>query len=693
MKVRRIALRNYRRLEDVTIDFEQSETVFVGPNNSGKTSGTTAFRHFVKRNDFKVYDFSVSQIAKLDGFGQANETGNVSLPTIEMDLWFSIDPDAEFDRVITLVPSISEELDDVGVRMSFAAKDAVKLKAAYLQRFPRKKDGRSEKTLSQFLAVDGNLGKHFELNYFALEDEGGEVKAQPLPPEDGKKALQSLIRVDFVDAQRNIDDRDVARSTRLSAVLTSFYRKNLEQAETNEDANRIIDENNEKLTQHYQLTFEDLFEVIRNLGVPSVADRQLKIVSALNPDVALQGNTELIYVDPKLQHELPEAYNGLGFKNLIYLAIQISHFHLQWIRTEERRPLCQLIFVEEPEVHLHAQVQQTFIANVWEIIKRESVRAKEPDKVPQLAVTTHSSHILETVDFEKVRYFRRCQMADEASGATKTLHASTVVSLRNFTPQGASAPGVVEDETETLAFLKRYLKLTHCDLFFADAAVPIEGSVEKLLMPYMIEKVAKGLQTKYLSVLEVGGAYAHRFASLLKFLAIPYLVVTDIDSVDPASSRSACRADKAGAESTNRSLKFYLNKTTIEDLAALAPESQILAEGECYVAYQRPQIVKGHGAEAPMHGRTFEESFAFANIQHVRDKSIDLGVELPATPDFEQDYELIHKRIRKATFKKTEFALNVAASDVDWKTPPYIEEGLRWLDKRLSDVATGDNGE
>ncbi len=43
MKVRKVNLRNFRRLEDVEIDFGDKETVFVGPNNSGKTSATSKY--------------------------------------------------------------------------------------------------------------------------------------------------------------------------------------------------------------------------------------------------------------------------------------------------------------------------------------------------------------------------------------------------------------------------------------------------------------------------------------------------------------------------------------------------------------------------------------------------------------------------------------------------------------------------
>lgn len=44
MKLSKAAIRNFRRLENVTIDVEEQETVFVGPNNSGKTSATAIFR-------------------------------------------------------------------------------------------------------------------------------------------------------------------------------------------------------------------------------------------------------------------------------------------------------------------------------------------------------------------------------------------------------------------------------------------------------------------------------------------------------------------------------------------------------------------------------------------------------------------------------------------------------------------------
>ncbi|MEM9266528.1 MAG: ATP-binding protein, partial [Cyanobacteria bacterium P01_F01_bin.13] len=414
MKIKSVYLRNFRRLENIEIDFEPGETFFVGPNNSGKTSATKAFELFLVKPDFKVYDFSVSRIRDLDSFGFEAEAEAEILPSIEMDLWFSINPEIEFGRVSVLIPNLTS-LEEVGIRLKYCIKDAKKLKSEYLTIFPPLTDDDEtiQKSLSHYLSLQGNLRRHFQISYFALEKTEDGMEEFPLEPKEGKRVLSSLVRVDFVKAQRDISEQGIGRSDCLSAAFATFYKKNLEQADVSDEANRVIDENNQNLTKHYEEHFVDLMTVIKELGAPAVNDRQMKIISSLSPEAALQGNTSLLYVDPKFKHELPEAYNGLGFKNLIYMAIQISHFHLQWMKTENSRPLCQILFIEEPEVHLHAQVQQTFVSNIWSIVEQASTEAGEEHMIPQLGITTHSSHILDAVEFRKVRYFKRCVLDGE----------------------------------------------------------------------------------------------------------------------------------------------------------------------------------------------------------------------------------------------------------------------------------------
>lgn len=681
MKLQTARITNFRRLESVQLDFDQAETVFVGPNNSGKTSATTAFRLFLEKQEFRIHDFSVARIIELDSI--SSEELPESIPSIDLELWFSIAPDTEYYRVATLLPNSLSDLDKVGIKLRYQIKDPAKLRSEYLLAVKENEDGERPKSITQYLAGLGGLNKYFQLSYYALENDGDELKEIPVDPKEAKQTLSSLIRIDFVDAQRNIHDQEVGRSNRLSQAFAAFYEKNLDQADINDDANSVIAENNARLNQHYGKTFGSLMKVISRLGVPSVNDREMRIVSNLSPEVALKGNTELLYVDSDLEHELPEAYNGLGFKNLVYIAIQVSHFHLQWMRTKEKRPLCQMIFIEEPEVHLHAQVQQTFIKNIWKIVKQASEEAGEESMIPQLCITTHSSHILEAVEFNKTRYFKRCDSGGDASHRPKILNTTIVLSLNDFVPDKASAAGEKENATETKNFLLKYLKLTHCDLFFTDAAILVEGTAEKLLLPRMIEKDAPKLVSNYLTVLEVGGAYAHRFASLFEFLGLPYLVITDIDSVDPSNNRKACKADTTDCVSSNAAIKFFLDENRVSELAKFNAEKVTLADGKCYIAFQHPSEVGADDERVSMHGRTFEESLIYDNFDLFHSGSLELDIEFSNPQNLGDDYLAVFKYVKSKTFKKTEFALDIASAEIEWLTPSYIRDGIVWLESKL----------
>lgn len=232
MRVSGVAIRNFRRLENVQIDIEESASVFVGPNNSGKTSATAIFRCFLGGRDFKVHDFSVARMADFDAFVATGDAGR--LPKISLDLWFTIDPESiAFGRVFTLLPKLSD-FTRVGIRLSYEIEDAKKLRKQYEDAYPAQEDGTHAKALSQYLSLDGNLGRHYAVCYSSL-DEKSQIGAPPqivtskLEPDEGKRLMKHLIRVEFVDAQRNINDDDSSRSNRLSSAFAAFYRKNLEQ--------------------------------------------------------------------------------------------------------------------------------------------------------------------------------------------------------------------------------------------------------------------------------------------------------------------------------------------------------------------------------------------------------------------------------------------------------------------------------
>ncbi|UFS72477.1 ATP-dependent endonuclease [Geomonas sp. RF6] len=720
MYLHTLKIRNFRRLKDVQIDLASDISIFVGANNSGKTSASQAVFLFCggSREKFSIYEFSAECWTAIDAFG--NEAENAKLPTISLDLWFHVDA-ADLHRVVDLLPSLRWEGSLVGLRIEFAASD----EAALLTRFHEERERAranvrpgnngedfhpSPRTLCEYLA--DHLRREFELKYYVLDRAQFDASFAALPeyvplqisPEKGrggKDILNSLLKVDFLSAQRHLSDfAGGTRSEDLSRCLSRFYNRNLEQRGDDYDALRALADSEAMLNDHLARVFEPTLSRLEDLGYPGLANPRLVIKSALNP-ATLMGSLDGARVhyalgDPEDGTEgatLPDRYSGLGFKNLIYMVVELLDLHAQWMDIEENRPPLHLIFIEEPEAHLHAQLQQVFIRKVLDILSIEGADAIYYRS--QLAVTTHSPHILYERGFRPVRYFRR--------STTAAGQSSEVLNLSAF---------YAGTENPTRDFLERYLKLTHCDLFFADAAVLVEGNVERLLLPQMIEKTAPRLKSACLCILEIGGAFGHLFRSLIQFLGITTLIITDIDSVtggaapaagadedppddeDAPAAGSACMVHVADAVTSNQTLIQWLpGRTLVADLLAATQEERTQRRAEnagalVRVTYQTPVEVEWNGNTAILTGRTIEEAFAFENLawcQNQEQSVLNLRVRGRGAQTLELLSTRLHKRIRSKDFKKTDFALALLAQDPEgWTVPNYIVQGLQWLQDEVT---------
>jgi len=227
--------------------------------------------------------------------------------------------------------------------------------------------------------------------------------------------------------------------------------------------------------------------------------------------------------------------------------------------------------------------------------------------------------------------------------------------------------GLSGEEGNTRAFLHQYMTLTRCDLLFADGAILVEGTTERLIIPTAIAKFdmqnGSNLRGKYLSIMEVGGAYAHLFYNLVDFLDLRTLVVTDLDSVDAADSRKKCKVS-AGTHSCNASINRWFdpdgdNNPTLPQLLSKADSDK--ANGCRRIAYQVSHF------DGDACGRSFEDAFILANPSK-------FGVAGPTAADRESQAWNIAKGV-----KKSQFALQYAITDTEWDIPLYINEGLRWL--------------
>src|SRR3546814_18830020 len=90
MHIETMRLRNFRRLKDVRIDLASDISIFVGANNSGKTSASHALQLFnsASRDRFSIHDFSVDCWDEINGFGDG--AVGQALPAISLARWFNV---------------------------------------------------------------------------------------------------------------------------------------------------------------------------------------------------------------------------------------------------------------------------------------------------------------------------------------------------------------------------------------------------------------------------------------------------------------------------------------------------------------------------------------------------------------------------------------------------------------------------
>ena len=659
MKLHRVCIKNFRLLQDVELTLENRTTLVVGRNNSGKTSFSEVIRRFLTKNQpaFRIQDFSMgcydAFCDALQALCEGKEEQEVRelLPYIELRMFFEYDdlPHAQFGSLGEFIVDLDINCKEALVVMRF------ELSGGEIERLFEGQnvvDLEDDDTRAAFFRVIGErVPRLYKVNVWA-EDPNDMDNLKP----SSLEAVRSLQKTDFIDAHRGLNDITTKESNVFARILEVLFstaalesadQKEQEIVKGLEEAVRGIQEN---IDGEFKTQLENLIPTLETLGYPGLGDPELTTETALDVQRLLKEHTKVRYKGYS-GIMLPESYNGLGMRNLIFILLKILSFHKEF-RAEAQSHGVHLIFIEEPEAHMHPQMQEVFISQLGKIV--DDLNTRHPGEPPwpvQFVVSTHSSHIANEASFEAIRYFFRSSVDDE-----KPVWKTEIRDL---------SQGLTDTSKADKDFLHQYLTLTRCDLFFADKAVLIEGTSERLLLPEMIRKLDKddtgesGLRSQYVAVMEVGGAYAHKFFDLLNFLELKSLIITDLDPVRENGGEK-CLVHESKGTSNACIRQFFGGDSCVPDDLIKKPECA-LVKGLVRIAYQCPEVEGG-----PC-GSTLEDMFILANA----DK---FNVTGDTSKEREQD------ALSKAEkYKKTKFALQYAIHDLDWKTPRYITEGLKWL--------------
>lgn len=721
MEIKFVDIQNFRRLKECRIDFSEKETVFVGANNSGKTSAMDALIKFFKTKKLSTRDFTLSNWIEINKIGNTwiktkkIEDVDLSIDNWDsflpsLDVWLSVNK-GEVHHVSHLIPTLDWDGGLLGVRLRFEPDNMEELFKEFSSVLKNtktltnglKKSGKLNlwpKDLWDFLDKDRGryLNKFFSIKAYLLNPKLVNTfqKIDPANMPLEKDAFSGLIKIDIINAQRGFSDADSENSEgasnirNLSSQLRGYYDKhlnpNVNPSENDLDALKAIQEAKEIFDKNLQQSFKSSINELEILNYPGFDNPKIELSSKFDTVETLNHDSSVRYnlSDKEGGLSLPEKYNGLGYQNLISMVFKLIRFRDEWMQvgksSKENNPETEkegfeplhLVLIEEPEAHLHAQVQQVFVSKAYEVLRNHSDLKDNKNLQTQLIISTHSNHIAHALDFTSLRYFKRLQEKKDKVNTSKIVNLSEVFG----------------DGTETTRFAKRYLRTTHCDLFFADAVILVEGPAERMLVPYFI-KHHSNLSSSYISILEIGGSHAHRLKPLIEKLGVITLIITDIDSIDPSNNRTKVQPEKKkGYETGNDTLRKWIpSLTKLDEVLELDEKKKVNKKNPIRVAYQIPITLKNGKVNMEVSPYTFEDSLVLENEDIFKKIAKSKGllkkmVDASKNGDKMEAAKDMFKAINEKNAKKAEFALELFFFEEPntLKAPKYIKEGLEWVE-------------
>lgn len=542
MYISKIIIDGLRGFKHSEIEFQDGLNVIIGHNNGGKSTIMDALR--------LVLDCGSSKKLSAWDFCQTEELQVLkdNPPCVKISVFIKEQKDEGMS-------------DDVALFTNYAVQTSPLLESCltYVCNLPQGEVERYKKDVAE-VKDKYSLFKIIEDKYirkYTHSIYGGPASAQNQAlSEDLKK-----IDFEFVNALRNVEDEIYGgRATLLRDVLRYFLDYDL-----NDDEGR-----EEKIATRHQDFITDTHTVIEKL-VNRINAGKDNIIDYANRTGALFANRELrmegdisesdllavlnLLVGDGEEEKLPVGWNGLGYNNLIFISLLLakmqSNAKVDFMGSTNVKAF-SVLAIEEPEAHLHPQMQYQFL---------EFLRSNITDKhVKQVFVTSHSPSLVASVKLDEL-----CCLHKSVNGENKI-----------YSPKK-----VFEGDDTAKKFIQRYLDATRADMLFAGGIIFVEGIAEQVLLPVFARVL--GLYDmwlkKHVVVINIGGRYFDNFLKLYdgsnsEALDLKIACITDRDPVRKEIGKENARFESCKPSEYNADTSKYEYRNHSESLLEKYKEHQ-----------------------------------------------------------------------------------------------------------------------